>query len=222
MGEPAVVALVVVLDRHLPVRLGREPAALQRSHPFDGGQELVDRLPNARIDHLHGGRVAIKVHEEEAPQVFGRNLGEADSVRIESRASCRVRCVVETPVQAIGPGVVGADQLGAGAAAFEQAVTAVHADVVEGADRPFEIPDREEGLPGDLERNVAPGLADIRPMAGVLPGRRQHAALLAAEQVPVQIRGWIHDPLGSGVGGGVSGFHGPASSTRRDRISVDA
>src|SRR5262245_6994951 len=75
-------------------------------------------------------------------------------------------------IQPVGPGMVGAHYLGGVALAAEQLVRAMLADIVEGAERAFAIPDDGDGLAGDVNGDERARLAQLLGMADPLPRLR--------------------------------------------------
>ena len=131
----AVVALVVVLGQDLPVgrrvvlvRAGDDqPAHLVRR------EQLVERAERV----VERGGLARAVDEDQAVPLRDRQLDQAPLAGVEAGPALEAGGRAQVPVQAVGPGVVRADDhaLAGRRAARQQFVAAVPAGVREGVQR---------------------------------------------------------------------------------------
>jgi len=103
----------------------------------------------------------------------------------------RVAGTAQAAAEVVGPGVVGAGDRVRGAAAFEQLVGPVLADVVEGPQHAALVTNHRDRHSGHGGRHVGAGIPDELDVADPLPRAGEHGALFVGE------------PLGFGVGVGV-------------------
>ena len=171
--DRAVVAFGIVFDRNLPV------ARLGDFDPFKRREigdlwHVVGQFPaHAREPVVHRGRIRVEIDEEEAVEILAPNFGQADFGFVEARDGFDVWPGAQLAGQFIGPGVVGADHDAGRAAARDQLMRPVLADIVEGAHLPVVAPDRKKALASDLERDIVAGVGQRVGMAGKLPGAGQ-------------------------------------------------
>ena len=108
MDQRAVVALVVVLDNHLPVCDDRVLAlgSVNQLLGVVGGNERVE------VTDMVGDRWTVTSRIDEDPPVphGRRKLGESVVGCLEPRDPVKVRCPCERSVECVVPGVVRADE----------------------------------------------------------------------------------------------------------------
>ena len=189
VDRAAVVALVVVLQDHLPVR----------------GDPVADPVPGAQLGQRVGGepavgpgqlglqRGAVRAEPGEHESAPG---GDGDRVQREASGVAaqlgQERRGAQRPVQAVGPAVVGAADRAAGAAAArrarrglgsghrDQPRAAVPAQVVEPG-QPTGVPDHQDALPGHVGGEIVPGLGQGFLPPDAEPVREQDRLALPGE-----------------------------------------
>ena len=169
MHAPAVVALVVVLADHLPVR--GHPVADRMTDPQLPQGVARQALGNSGELPLqrHGsGRGQVQEHET-APRLDLRRV-QAEQCLVELRLSAQIGCGDQPPVEVVGPLVIrtgdtpGGDatgQRGAGerrARLPAQACTTVPAHIVEGAQPSLAVAHQNDAFAEDIEHAERAGL----------------------------------------------------------------
>ncbi len=177
------VALVVVLHDHLPVRpngvgvgghglealgLPRRDQLLQVPDPF----REVRRLPRG-------------VREHEAAPLGDPGRDQRVARPVEAGHLGEPRRAQEPPVEAVGPGVVGAPDHPqvAGVAAGQELVAAVPAGVEEPAQGPVLAPDHEHPVPAHPEGGLVPGPRKGLGPAQAHPAPPEQVLLLPGEHL---------------------------------------
>ena len=110
MGDGAVVALEVVLDADLPVRLVLGLRPLMEDEPVDVDAALRDDA--RQLAEVIGERLGVRVgvdEDERPPGVHGERH-EAELRAVEARLRVGARRVPERAVEVVRPRVVGALQ----------------------------------------------------------------------------------------------------------------
>ena len=207
VDEGAVVALVVVLEHHLPVAGQVVGVAGQGDEPrrLVGGDQLVEGA-----DVLGERRgVAGAVDEQEPVPALQRQLDQAVLAGSELGVVAEPRGCPQGPVQVVGPGVVGAEHgPPAGLLAHpEQLVAAVAAGVGEGPHPPVGPPDQQHPGPADPHRPLGAGGLQVALAAHAGPGPGEEAFLLEGE----------HPRRGVGV----PGEHAALAERLQGRLEVD-
>ena len=167
--DVAVVALQEVVDDVLPV--GRHVVG----QPF-GVRQLRDvRCPARDV----GGQVAgllrqrfgvrVEVDVDHAAELLDLHLVEADLALVEGFHLVRAAGGLEVPVEAVGPGVVGADDVAGRARAGEELMGAVLAYVVERPQSTVSVAHDGDGHPGHGRCEVVARRPQCLAVADPLP-----------------------------------------------------
>ena len=179
MGGRAVVALEVVLERDLPVRVDRPPRGGSGSASVveveaaarDDRRQLAERLRERR-------RVGIGVDEEERAPGVDRDGEQREVGRVEARLALRAGRLAQRAVELVRPRVVRALQRLAAAAAARDRVRAVAADVDEAAQDALAVAGDDDRDVARLGRHERAGRRDLLRRAAVLPGAGEDALAL--------------------------------------------
>ena len=199
MVERAVVALGVVLDRHLPVAGLWCIDPFQRLQVIDVRHEGLELFTHAGKPLVHGGSVCIEVCEHETVKYFDAYRCEADLFAIETGHRIDVRPGAQLAVQGIGPGVVRTDHFAGVAFATQQFMSPVLADVVETVQLTLPVAYAEKIFAGNGKGEIVTGFGDERAVAGKLPGAGQQSCLFQAEDLRISVVASLQraDRLGS-------------------------
>ena len=190
IGEPrmrkaAVVALERVLDDDLPVRLHLE------AH-FVGGAVLGDAGEiHARVDILEDVfevamerlDLPVAAHEDEGTPGLDPQLPKSNPFRYLPYPGR----LVQRPVQPVGPGVIGATQLGCHPRARGDFRAPVPAHVVESAAALSVVYD-ENAVSTDTRHRVRAGPIDFAHEAGESPGTAKEVLPFLRESIRIAVR----------------------------------
>jgi hypothetical protein len=187
MGRRAVVALEVVLEHHLPV--GRALVGLRRDLPQALGRvlaqprrELVDLGADRR------GRAVTEAREHQAVPDLERQPVEAERVVINHLAVRHRRRADQTPLEVVGPLVVGAyDPLQPAARLVDHPRAAVAADVQQRGELAFGRAHHEDALADQLADHEVTWLRQLRGVGQVEPVVVPDARHLGLEQRPLDV-----------------------------------
>jgi hypothetical protein len=158
-----VVALVVVLGDRLPVRSDRVLVPRGHEHPlgFPGRHQLFE------VAHVLGQRerVAAGVHEDPAVPLLHPSGGQRVVLPVEARDIPEARGALQSPVEPVDPGVVGALDRSevAALARLEQLVPTVTACVGEGSEAALFAAHQQDPLGADPNGLL---IAELREIAG--------------------------------------------------------
>ena len=187
MDERAVVALVVVLDRDLPV--GRQLVLVG-----DGGPQAL-ALPRGRQCAepaqviLEGPRRAVHVDEHPATPLGVAHREKPHRSRVEVRHVPEVGRQPERPVELVAPGVVRAldDSPDRPRATGQQFVSAVATDVGEGVQLAGPVPRQQHPGGADADRLLRRRLAQLIDTARAHPTAVEEMGSLPLEHARVDI-----------------------------------
>jgi hypothetical protein len=198
MHACAVIALVVVLEHHLPVRIDFVRDAL---HAPQIGQRIVPK-PRGGIADLAGERMAASggvargeiQKEESAPRVDTHGV-ERQLLLVNTGALIEMRRRAERTFERVRPGVIGAlDAAGKRAgelrcatravgAREHELASAVPAHIIVGAELALPCAHDEHALAGNIDHQVAAGYIDIFLAARVEPFANENVLLLSREDL---------------------------------------
>ena len=195
MGRVAVVAFQIVLDDELPVgrQIGLAPA--HRAHGGQAGKIRQQALlePGKAVRRC---RVGVVVDHHEPGHLRNGERTQAEVVAVETGNRLAVGGMAQASVQAIGPGVIRAGDDGLErAGAFEQAMGAMAAGVVEGAQQAVASAHECNLLAAAPQGDVAAGSCDLAAMAGRQPGAAEQVRHLALVDGGIGVPGWRKRPL---------------------------
>ena len=176
----AVVALEVVLDADLPVRLVLALGPLVEDERVDVDPALGDESRQVAevLGEAAGRRVGID--EDERPPGVDRDGDEAERLPVEAGLAVAARCRAQRPVEVVRPRVVRALQRLAPAGAVAEQVAAMPADVDERAQRVVAAADEDDRDVAGPGRDERPRLGQLPGVPGVLPGAPEDPLLLEA------------------------------------------
>ena len=178
VGSDVVVRLAEVLDHHLPVPgvvEGEAVANLQARQPRG-----IERRRQWRQRRLQRRRLTRQADEHPAAPL---GQGVARQVAAREVGAVHERRGGESPVQPVGPQVIGtADHLGA-RLALDQRHAAVPADVGERGESPLAVAGDEHRLGGDHDRLLRAGTGQL-----VHPTDRRPAACQRPAQLTLETR----------------------------------
>ncbi len=178
VGDGAVVALEVVLDADLPVRLVLALRPLVEDERVDVDPALGDEPRQvAQVLGEAAGR-GVGIDEDERPPGVDRDGDEAERVPVESRLAVPAWCRAQRPVEVVRPRVVGALQRLAPADTVAEQVAAVPADVHERAERVVAAADEDDRDVAGPGRDERPRFGQVPGVADVLPGAPEDPLLL--------------------------------------------
>ena len=181
----AVVALGEVLDDELPVAF---------HVVFDAGRHLelagvvvLEEIagPAERRIGEQASRIGAKMRVEEALPLFERDLVETEAGLVEVLRRKDVRRGQQLAIEAVGPGVIGADDDAVEGAALRRAERrpAVPTGVVKSVQDLLPVPRDENAAAGDVHRDVVAGVGDLaRPSYADPPVVEKHAHLAFVER----------------------------------------
>ena len=179
MGRGAVIALEIVVDDGLPVGLDLVGQPAGELQPIDLGAVAA----HLRLEPLglagQRRRLGVEVDEHEPGDLLELDLLEAELRGIEAG---HLLAAARGPQAAVGverPGVVGTGDDGLGAAAADQLVRPVRADVVERPELSVLAADHEQALVGELELVVGAGFGHLAGMARKAPAAVEDRRFLA-------------------------------------------
>ncbi len=182
MSDGDVQAVGIIVGDVLPV----DPARAERDAAL--GAEVLEAvgfdLGEVGGHHLRDGRAAVilEADEDEALENLDIDLGQAELVLVERGIGALEGQAGQLAVEAVGPGVIGADQpFGAARGSVDQPGAAVAADVGEGAERLILAADHDHAFAEIFEGMIVTDLGDVADVADDLPGRAHHAAHLDLE-----------------------------------------
>ena len=157
-----VVALEIVVDVDLPVRLQGVVAALERhqlgeAEPgrFDLGGDLAQEVGERR-------RAGVEIHERHRPELFDARLAQPHLLRPEALDALHLARPEQTAIEPVGPTVVAALQRGRVAAALDDPAGAMRADVPERAQRAVATAGGEQRIAGHLAGHEVAGVGEAR------------------------------------------------------------
>ena len=145
--------------------------------------KAVRALPKRR-------RPRVQVHEHEVAEHLHLHGGEEDPVRIEVLDQLRLAGPVQAAAEIVDPGVVRTGDERRRAGALQQLVSAVLADIVEGAQHAVPAADRDDAPVLDAGGPVAARLAQHLLVAQILPAPAEDLLALGFEisRVDVAVR----------------------------------
>src|SRR5579863_2244756 len=186
----AVVALAVVMEEKLPVRVhlvdGAMDAAQLRQAPVPEPAEQPGQRGGERR------RLRREVQEDETLPDLERHWMQRIVRAVEARHLFHVGSGAQGAVEAIGPGVVRAldGRAERRRALLAKAAAAVAAVVVESAQLPRQLlgplgafAQDDHALVAELEKQAAAGGGELRDVAGQQPGPREDALALDAKNL---------------------------------------
>ncbi len=185
----AVVALEVVLEGDLPVRLDgplvvgvvAERREVEPAAADDLGQR-AERLGERR-------RPGVRVDEDEGPPRVDGDREQREVRGVEAVLALRARGLPQGAVELVGPGVVGALQRLAAAGLARDRVGAMAADVDERAQHSFPVAGDDDRDVAGVRREVGRRLRHLLGGAGVLPGAGEDALALERGDAFVRVPG---------------------------------
>ena len=207
----AVVALQAVVAEDLPVEGHAAAARLiagclhgviaPRPQPLDPGQVGQDIGEHVACLLGQGGGRGIEVDEDHAELDLDPHGAEGEIGLVEALDVLAVARAAQGAIQAIGPGMVGAgdDRLEVAAAA-QQLVGPVAADVVKAAQHAVAPAHHGDGLVDDRHGDVVAGLLQVGDMAGILPAAVEDALLLGIEHRGIAVVAAIQGERLFGIG----------------------
>ena len=209
VDQRAVVALVVVLDGDLPVRLqlvvvrrpGHQPLAPPRRDEVAERAEVLLERPGPPVD----------VDEDPAAPLGVRDGQQAHDLAVEVGDVAEVGGQPQRPVELVAPRVVRAlDHAPDGRrAAGQQLVAAVPADVGEGVDRAAVVPREEHAGGPDAQRLLGPRLGQVLQAAGAHPAAVEEVLALPGQHGGVDVgRPREHAGVAEGAQRGLDLLHG--------------
>ena len=191
----AVVALEIVLGEHLPIRreMRAVPAPFRRRAIFGGiprsraGCVLYPRTWPPWIrpkDGVSGSSVTKR-----SPSCSSSRTGASPTQRLSKSTKVSTpRPPMSPPSEAIGPGMIGADDRATDPATpGQQGMRPMLADIVECPARPAGIPDENNRIAGDVCREVVTRCRDLRLVPNDLPCLRKDPPLLVRKDCGVVI-----------------------------------
>ena len=169
MGHRAVVALKKVVDDVLPVRLDVIGEAV-REFKFGNVAAVILDFPGKRAGpRSEWRRIVIEIDEHESRKLLKPHLLQLEFIRLEAFHLLLANGGTQAAIGVIGPGVVGAgDDVGL-AAAFQQLVGAMRADIVECPENAVMPTHNGNALIGDLAGREGARLRHLAHMTGVIP-----------------------------------------------------
>jgi hypothetical protein len=182
----AVIALAIVLEDDLPVRL---------DHVVDAVRDLalLERVRrHLRRDRLDGireiGRVVGEVHEDQAGDVVERHRKQPELGAVDLELALRRRD--QLAVEIVGPAVIGADELaGMAMLVVADARAAMAAEIVEGADLAVLAAHHDDHLRADPPGEVVAALWDRAGVAGEQPAAVEDVAQVRLEHLGRGVEG---------------------------------
>ena len=178
MRNGAVVALEVVLDADLPVRV-----VLALGPPVEDERVDVDATfgdESRQVAQVLRKRTArrVGIDEDERPPGVDRDGHEPEAAAVEAGLGVGSGCGPQRSVEVVRPGVVGTLQRLALPGAVAEEVAAMTADVDECAERVVAAAHEDDRHVARAGRHERTGLAQVAGVAGVLPGAPEDPLLL--------------------------------------------
>ena len=181
MGDGAVVALEVVLDADLPVRVVLALRPLVEDERVDVDPAFGHEPRQVAQVLLRAGPHAWSgLTKTNGPQVSTSDGDEAEAFPVEAGLAVRPRRTSQRAVEVVRPRVVRALQRLALARAVAEEGAAMPADVDERAQLTVTVADEDDGHIAGAARDERARLAQLAGVAGVLPGLPEDPLLLEA------------------------------------------
>src|SRR6266852_2635403 len=169
MDRSAMVAFGIVLPEDLPIGLDLVGLSGSEAQVF----ECESPKPGEELPHLFGevGRTVVKIRPDESAPCSGSKRTEAVILFAEIHERFRVGRTNQFSLDAVGPGVVRANQ---GSELFsighaDNARPSVTANVVKSADVSIVSSNEEEGLVSNFPNEKVPGIRDLVRATDVQP-----------------------------------------------------
>ena len=157
MGDGAVVALEVVLDADLPVRVVLPLRPLMEGERVDVEPAFRHAPREVAEVLLERSRALVGIDEDERPPGVDEDGDEAEAFPVEAGLAVRPRRTPQRSVELVRPGVVRALQRLAPARAVAEQVAAMSADVDERAQLAVTAADEDDGhVPRSARRRTSP------------------------------------------------------------------
>ncbi len=178
----AVVALVVVLDRQLPVGFDYDGVGVREHSPLSVWCERAELVCHSRHVLIQGLGILVEVHEQEAAQRLDPHRRDAQL------ADVRAARPQQPAVAVVGPRVIRArDAVDMARRGHQQFVPPVLAHVEHRA-HPTGAAQHDDALVTDGSGDVVPVVRDLAHVTDQVPGRGEHGVELALPHLRVGVR----------------------------------
>jgi len=166
----AVVTLPIVFEGDLPVAGQFHGTAMVELGFAEARGELRQFVAYAGKKRVEGGCRGVQIDQNQFAHFLNRDRRQRNLSRIETRHVFGIGRAAQATVEAVGPGVIGT---GDGdleyALALQQTMTAMLADIVEGAQYAIASAHDRKVLADDVAGEVGSRIGDVGPVAGDLP-----------------------------------------------------
>ena len=184
MRDRAVVALEVVLDADLPVRVVLDLDTVAEDERVDVEPAAGDQPGSSPRCSVSGGASRSGLTNTNGPQVSTWSGTSPSPSRRKPGSPVRPRSAPQRAVELVGPRVVSALQCLPPALALAEDRAAMTADVDERAQHTLAVADEDDRNVSHARRGVRPRLGNLPCVARVLPEPAEDPVLLEAQDAP--------------------------------------